>query len=41
MGKLTGKLKRTARKGKAAAGKTESKAKKGTRKTARKVDRAV
>jgi hypothetical protein len=41
MGKLTGKVKQAARKGKSAAGKTEAKAKKGTRKTARKVDRAV
>ena len=41
MGKLTGKVKQAARRGKGAAEKTEAKAKKGTRKTARKADRAV
>jgi hypothetical protein len=41
MAKITSKMRKAAGKGKAAVTKTEAKAKKGTRKTARKGDRAV
>ena len=41
MGKLTGKLKQMSRKGKATVNKTEVKARRGTRRAARKADRAV
>ena len=41
MGKLTAKVKQAANKTKSTAGKAEAKTRKGTRRTARKVDRAV